>query len=317
MSASGQADSGSEVVAARLAAFGETPERPVHAAACSTDPVARWLAAVALGGRGHYAAAATVLEGLVGEADPVLASLAASTLASHRRQLGGHAAARAWDARALRLVTGPTVSEGRTRLGRPDPDGMDVTGARVDALLGLAADAIGLGRVDEARRLHAVAVDTAVAAEAGWRSEVRLAWVAAEVALAADDPGTAVRHAERALERTDRSVSVRHRVKSAMVLGAALATAGDPAAEAVLEQAVDLADRHRLVPLFWPAALLLDQLRGGASPLARRARKALDDVLLRADPVARELAVASPWIPTECSVPAINPTAADGQILDG
>jgi hypothetical protein len=93
------------------AAFGSTPDRIPRAA---VEPVERWLVAVALGGQGHYAAAAAQLAGLA--ADPAvplgIAAHAAVTGAAHLRQRGGHAAARSYDARALRLATaalrGPT-----------------------------------------------------------------------------------------------------------------------------------------------------------------------------------------------------------------
>jgi len=77
----------------REAAFGGNPGADVSKAAQGT-PRQRWLAAVVLGGQGHYAAATALLTELRHTADPVLASLAASTLASQRRQVGGHAAAR-------------------------------------------------------------------------------------------------------------------------------------------------------------------------------------------------------------------------------
>ncbi len=90
--------------AAREAAFGATPDRIPRGA---RDAEERWLVAVALGGQGHYAAAAAELARLA--ADPTvplrLVAHAAVTRAAHLRQLGGHAAARAHDARGLRLAT--------------------------------------------------------------------------------------------------------------------------------------------------------------------------------------------------------------------
>ncbi|HEU5111573.1 MAG TPA: hypothetical protein VFT95_23780, partial [Micromonosporaceae bacterium] len=126
------------------AAFGDRPGLTVTSV--PADPGSRWLAAVALGGQGRYAAACGLLRELCHTADPVLAALAASTLASHHRQLGGHASARTFDAAALRSLSrwsGPRTPE--------------VAQAWSDALLGLAADALGLGRFGEARRLAAAA----------------------------------------------------------------------------------------------------------------------------------------------------------------
>ncbi|HWO62909.1 MAG TPA: hypothetical protein VNO31_23045, partial [Umezawaea sp.] len=168
----------------RRSAFGDSPETPVWSTLPNGSARERWLAAVVLGGQGHYAAAATVLGALLHDRDRVVASLAASTFASHRRQLGGHAVARGLDARAL--ATAPTA-------GAPDRDGVDAAGARADALLGLAADAIGAGRTGEARRLHALVEPLC------WRTEVRRGWVAAEIELAEGRAEAAIAPAVRAV----------------------------------------------------------------------------------------------------------------------
>src|SRR5437763_12915950 len=139
----------------RAAAFGARRDADVHAMAADGAPRQRWLAAVTLGGQGRYGLATAVLRGLLADADPVLAALAGATLASHRRQLGGHAAARSLDGAAAGRLAGVAAD------GHADPDGLDAAGAWSDVLLGLAADAVGLGRVGEARRLHSVAADTA------------------------------------------------------------------------------------------------------------------------------------------------------------
>src|SRR6266702_857235 len=194
----------------RAAAFGTAADR-------QASPRDRWLAAVTLGGQGRYAAAAATLRDLHTGSDPLYAALAGATMASHLRQLGGHEHARRLDAAALRrLPSGrlPSRSE-------PDPDGVDHAGALVDALLGLAADAIGLGRVTEAARLHAAAT-AAAGDERVWRVTVRIDWVATEVALAAGRFGDAVPPAERAMAAARAAGAVRHTVKSTMMLGAAL-----------------------------------------------------------------------------------------------
>jgi hypothetical protein len=238
------------------------------------------LAAVALGGQGWYAAAAALLRDLIAEPDHVVASLAASTLASHRRQLGGHAAARALDAQALRLLAA-------------HPDAGE---ARSDALLGLAADALGVGRQTEARRLIASASRLR---SPGWRAEIRLGWVCAEVELGAGRADLAVRHAERASERANTSGSTRHRVKSALVLGAALAADGDrDRATRLLAGTGAEASDLGLLPLMWPCALLLAELEPARRPAHRRAAgDALHRVLRRADPAGRRIAERSPWVP--------------------
>jgi hypothetical protein len=281
----------------RDAAFGGNPGADVAEAAAEGTPRQRWLAAVVLGGQGRYAAATTLLTELRHTADPVLASLAASTLASQRRQVGGHAAARRLDGEALARLAGVEPTAG-------DPDCVDAAGALADALIGLAADAIGVG--GPARRLHVVAADTVerLGGTEGhrWRSAVRLDWVRAEIELAAGRPADALEPARRAVATATAAGAIRHRVKSRMVLAATLANLHDPVskerAEALLECDVHHNEALGLYPLVWPCALLLGHLRpDGAQVWLERAKGVLSCVLLRADPVARTLAKASVWVP--------------------
>ena len=328
------------------AAFGDRPDQVVPAS--PTDPHERWLAAVVLGAQGWYARAAALLDELRHHSDPVLAALASATLASHRRQLGGHANARHHDATALArlsrprspsdppggvvpldrsgdvrsnaLVDRPAEAGGDAGLGSPggvvllgrsgdarSDASLDRPGAvgaasvfgrsgeaRADVLLGLAADAVGLGRTDEARRLVAAAP-----ADAGWRAAVRTGWVSAEIELGAGRPAAAVRHAEPAAERAAASGSVRHRVKSALVLGAALAVSGrrERAGRLVSTAFGDATDLG-LLTLVWPAAMIRAELEPTRADQFRRcAALALHSVLRRADPVGRRLAGRSPWVP--------------------
>ncbi|GGS23559.1 hypothetical protein [Actinokineospora fastidiosa] len=331
--------------------------------------MAAWLAAVALGARGHYAAAATHLGPLARSPDPVLAALAAATRASHLRQVGGHAAARSWDARGLHRLTaagaadaGPDGAPGLAAAARADarldlaadaraevplalaadapadvrlglaadarrkeplglaadvqrdvpldpaadawrdvPLGLTVgsrsdvqlglaADARSDVLLGLAADAVGLGRVGEARRL--VALDTG---DVSPRCRVRRSWLRAEIELAAGNAPAAIAPARAALGVE--FGSIRHRVKSAIVLGAALAATGErDEAEELLVGNLRIAADRGLRPLVWPAALVLDQL--GHTERKEQAVDALRCVLRHSDPIARCHAEASPWVPT-------------------
>ncbi len=108
------------------AAFGDDPGRWPLPTAQSAEEL--WLRAVVAGGQGRYASAYADLAYLrrvhrVGR----LASLANSTQASFLRQLGRHDEARGWDGRALATAGG-------------DAEGI------ADALIGLAADALGVGR---------------------------------------------------------------------------------------------------------------------------------------------------------------------------
>ncbi|WP_232376365.1 hypothetical protein [Amycolatopsis aidingensis] len=278
----------------RRAAFGDAPaigEREL-AAAVSAHPRTRLLAAVLFGARGRYAAAAAILDQLSRGPDPVTAALAGVTLAAHRRQLGGHARARELDGAAL------LRTEAAGERDRADPDGLDVSGARADALLGLAADNLGLGRLAVARRLAAMAV----AGRPGWRTKVRAGWVRAEIELLAGDAAVAVRYAEPAAELAASRAAVRHAIKSDLVLGAALAGCGSPAkrsrAAGLVGAALAEAEKLELWSLAWPAGLLAAELDEAAAERHRsRVTRQLHAVLRQADVEGRRLARASPWVP--------------------
>ncbi|OBI73649.1 hypothetical protein [Mycobacterium sp. E740] len=227
------------------AAFGDDPARwPLPPAA---NPRELWLRAVAAGGQGRYASARADLAPLYRAAGPQ-DSLAHSTQASFLRQLGWHARARRWDGRALALAG-------------PDAEAM------ADAFIGLAADALGVGRFDASAR----ALDRAAGpvSSAPPRSRVRLGWVAAELAMARGQGATAVSHAERAVDDAAGLGSTRHVVKSSVVLAAARCSAGDlNAARTVADAALDDTNRLGMVPLQWALACLLADI-GSAEHSAR------------------------------------------------
>ena len=249
------------------AAFGDRPDAAVGVPVLARE---RWLAAVVLGARGQYARAATLLAELVRGRDD-LAALAAATLASHRRQLGGHAAARGFDALGLATATSDD--------------------ARADVLLGLAADAVGTGRLGEARRLRdRVPLTT-------WRARVRHGWVSAEIELSAG--GVAVEHAERALAEAEAAKATRHRIKSEIVLGAALMTSEPVMARKLVTRARDDATDLHLSSLVWPASLVLAEVDPSEATCHHRNAAHFLHVLLRSsDPRGRELAGRSPWMPS-------------------
>jgi len=243
------------------AAFGNIPGSwPLPTA---TTPQQLWLRAVAAGGQGRYGSAYRDLAELrrTGAAGR-LVSLAHSTQASFLRQLGWHTLARGWDGRALALA------------------GAD-SEARSDALIGLAADALGIGRFASATTL--LARENAVPGPAvPDRLAVRRRWVAAELAMASGDGGSAVRHAEEAVELAramafgPMGASARHRVKSQMVLAAALCSAGSiERARAVGEAALEATGRLRLLPLRWALASLLIDI-GSVSLPVRKLREIRD-----------------------------------------
>ncbi|WP_060574853.1 MULTISPECIES: hypothetical protein [unclassified Pseudonocardia] len=221
-------------------------------AARSPSAITRWAAAVALGGVGHYARAAGVLEGLRRDpaVDPGLRAHALVTRASHLRQLGGHAAATPLDGRAARLARGLGCP-----VGPDDPWGTGAGAAVADALTGLAADA--LGRFDAARA--AVLLDRAGpwCGAAGSRTRVRHDWVSAETALVAGDAGAALVAADRALAGARTLGSDRHVLKSRLVRAVAAGVAGEDPSAVLAELDAVAADALAtgMVPLHRPALL--------------------------------------------------------------
>ena len=240
------------------AAFGGDPGRWPLPAAKSPDEL--WLRAVAAGGQGHYSSARGDLAALrrLQPSGP-LASLALSTEASFLRQLGGHRLARGWDGRALALA-----SPGE---------------ATVDALVGLAADGLGVGRLAAAARLLDRAAEAlGDAAAPPPRLAIRLAWVGAELAMAGGRGEAALHHARRGVELAAAALPelTRHRVKSGVVLAAALCSAGDPdRSREVADSALADTQTYGLVPLRWALACLLVDI--GSATLSSQQVSAVRD----------------------------------------
>lgn len=232
------------------AAFGPEPGRwPLPTAQTAGQ---LWLRAVAAGGQGRYGAArADLAELLRREPAGRLASLALSTHASFLRQTGWHALARGWDGRAWALSGG-------------DPE------CAIDALVGLAADALGVGRFSASAALLERAEDLHRHAEAQpARLAIRLAWVRAELAMVTGDGPAAVTHARRGVELAEAALPDlrRHRVKSEVVLAAALCCSGDlDGARRVADAALAATSHHGLVPLHWASACLLADIGSPAQP---------------------------------------------------
>jgi hypothetical protein len=244
------------------AAFGDRPGTwPLPTA---TTPDQLWLRAVACGGQGRYGAAYQDLAALRRGSPGRLVSLAHSAQGSFLRQLGWHSLARGWDGRALALAG-------------TDPE------ARADALIGLAADALGVGRFAAAATLLARAERVLTSEPVPDRLPVRRGWVAAELAMACGDGRTAVGHATEAVGlaqamglKTGRT-SARHRVKSDVVLAAALCSAGniEPARE-VAWAALEDTGRLGLLPLRWALACLLIDI--GSVTVSRRKLLQIRDI---------------------------------------
>ncbi|ORB56729.1 hypothetical protein BST43_13140 [Mycobacteroides saopaulense] len=242
----------SAVTALTDAAFG--PRSATWPLVSASTPEDAWLRAVALGGAGRYGAAHAELNAIAVSRPGRLASLALSARASHVRQLGWHAQARGLDGRALAMA------------------GTDAE-ARADALIGLAADALGLARFPLA---HALLERAEPLSERGdvrwpWRLPLRLAWVHAELAMVSGDGGRSLRYA-RTAEQLARDVpSVRHQVKTSMVLAAALSSAGDFDESAlVAARGLQAAGANGLVPLRWALAAMLESLPASEEAGQRR-----------------------------------------------
>ena len=219
------------------AAFGDDPSLwPLPPA---STPHELWLRAVVAGGQGRYGSAMADLDGVCRlQRGGPLVSLAHSTRASFLRQLGWHDRARGWDGLAIALAGS-------------DPE------AGADAFIGLAADALGVGRFAASATALRRAGEL-LRRPASPRLPVRLAWVSAELAMARGEGATAVGHAERAVDLAAALGSARHTLKSAVVRAAALCSAGEiDASRRLADAALQDADRLGIIPLRWALACLL------------------------------------------------------------
>jgi len=190
--------------AAELAFQGRFEAALAHTRRAATSPEVRWITAYVDAARGDFRRAERSLERLVSEAEasPDTRARAAATLGSVLRQSARHAEAQTIERRAAKTAPTPEL--------------------RAHLLIGLAADAVGLGDL--------AAVDAAVKGigprpAGGWRSAVRLRWVRCERELLANRPLAAAGHARRALAISERAGARRHRAKSLLFLGASLADA--------------------------------------------------------------------------------------------
>jgi hypothetical protein len=159
-----------------------------------------WLRAYVGAARGDFASAERRTRGILrsSRASTAIKARAAVTLGSVLRQQDRHAEARIVEAAALRRTRG---DERRAHL-----------------LIGLAADAVGLGTLAD------VDANLARVPRAGrdWRVRVRLGWVRCERELLAGRPLAGVRYARAAAALAARHGAVRHEAKSHLFLGAAL-----------------------------------------------------------------------------------------------
>jgi ATP/maltotriose-dependent transcriptional regulator MalT len=144
--------------------------------------------------------------------------------------------------------------------------------AGVDALIGLAADALGVGRfavsATALRRAGQLLTESAPP-----RLPVRLAWVSAELAMARGQGAAAVAHAERAAQLAAEVGSARHAVKSDVVRAAALCSDGRlDASRCVADAALEDAGRLGIIPLRWALACLLGDVGSSCHTAAEMLR---------------------------------------------
>jgi hypothetical protein len=246
--------------------FHGSPAHALPQLAAGEGPRTRWLLGAALGALGRYGEARRALSGCL---NGPYASLAASTLASHYRQLGRHDEAPGWDQRALELAG-------------ENPE------ALWDARIGLAADAVGAGDLAAARARLVTAGGEATAGGEGprrsnerpasrhWRRRVRYGWVETEIALLAGDPSEACRVAETALTIAEDAAAPRHVAKCLLFLGASRHVAGDAGADTTLRRASQEAAAVGALPLYWVAEYLLSQRGTAEFHLARSAAAILE-----------------------------------------
>jgi tetratricopeptide (TPR) repeat protein len=134
--------------------------------------------------------------------DPVVKTRAAVTAGSALRQLRRYDEARSIETAALRAAPARE---------------------RAHVLIGLAADAVGVGDARTCARRLSEAARALPARD--WRARVRLDWVRCERALLTGDAVAAVAFARSALRRSLRAGAVRHEAKSLLFLGVSLRTA--------------------------------------------------------------------------------------------
>ena len=226
----------------------------------------QWWAAVVRGGLGDGAAALTMLDRLRAHARAVDAreviSLAFSTTASLHRQSGRHDLAVGFDAAALAALDDP--------FGSTDPW---VRVAAHDAVVGLAADNLGLFRFSASARLLIRARelrdgrDVEEAGSDAWttfvtevRPRVRERWVGAELAIYTGDADRARRLIGEA-QKMMASVSAnheRHHIKTDLIAAASAIDTSD--ALTVARACLRRAQAGGFLPLTWASLSLLQGL---------------------------------------------------------
>ena len=195
-----------------------------HGRTTAAERRERWRSAVRHGAAGYAARADTELEVLAADcaraADIALESLCRSTRASLLRQAGRHDKALVPDARALALIGLPTSSG--ERMG----DNW-ARAARIDALVGLAADNLGrfaFGASERLLRRARTLTDPGMITDTDWecglRPRLRCEWVSTELGLYRGDPVSARTHSQAGLDllaAVPAEHHLRHRIKTELI----------------------------------------------------------------------------------------------------
>lgn len=211
--------------AAAVACTGDHGDRAAH--------VRAYVAAA----RGRYDDALVHARIAQRSADPVARHRASLTMASVLRLRHAHLDARPHDLAALKHA--------------PDAAG------RAHALVGLAADAVGIG---DAAACAGMLAEAGASAPAGdWRVATRLGWVVAEHAMLRDRPSHAAEAAAASVALARRAGAVRHEAKSLLFLGAAFAQGRDDRAASTLAAAETMAVGIGAAPIAAVARALLAQ----------------------------------------------------------
>jgi hypothetical protein len=149
------------------------------------------------------------------------------------------------DARGLALTEGP---------GEP----------AFDCLLGLAADCVGLDRLEDANTRFNQA-SAVIEGHGGdwWRQRVRLDWVRAEIAMLSDRAADARTAAVQAVAGAEKARAPRHVAKGLLFQGVAELQAGTGDPDASLRRSATLAESLGVLPVVWQARALLGALLGG------------------------------------------------------
>lgn len=244
---------------------------------------ATWLLGVCLGAAGKFGSAAATLRPLLAlPSHPptetrYFAGQAACALASLHRQVGRFEQARDFDAWAARVAPAdPAVA--------------------VTAEVGLTADSVGQGQLDEAREHLDRARDLCGAEPQWWRERVRIGWVAAEVALASNEPQAAIAAVAESVEQAEHVGAPRHVAKSLLFLGAAQDAIGDATSRPTVGRAALLAESLGAMPLVWASRGLLWRWLAADNPTEAEANRAAAERAVRSMVADMPAELAAEWL---------------------